>query len=61
MAEAVAFICGLFAMGFVWFVSDLDDNKYMKGYADGLRDGINEVMSDIEKIEQSSADRPSGK
>ena len=52
MVEAFAFICGLLTMGFVWFVSDLKDNKYMRGYADGLRDGINEVMSDIEKIER---------
>ena len=52
MCEAFAFICGLVAMGTIWFINDFRHNPYMRGYADGLRDGINEVMSDFTKLEK---------
>ena len=50
MSEAIAFFAGLFAMCIVWFLVDITDNKYMRGYADGLNDGIQEVLCDFEKI-----------
>ena len=49
MSEFIAFLCGLVGMGIVWFITDLQDNKYMRGYQDGLRDGINEVLNDFSK------------
>ena len=52
MSEAFAFICGLVAMGVIWFINDTKNNPYMRGYADGLRDGINEVMSDFSKLRE---------
>jgi len=43
MSEAIAFFCGLIAMAIVWFIQDTKYNPYMRGYADGLNDGIQEV------------------
>lgn len=48
--EALAFLCGLVAMSFVWFVYDAKYNPYMKGYADGLKDGIKETMHFIDEV-----------
>lgn len=50
MSEAVAFLGGLVTMAIVWFVNDTKNNPYMKGYAEGLNDGIQEVMKDFDKI-----------
>ena len=40
MSEAIAFFSGLIAMAIVWFVHDTKYNPYMRGYSDGLNDGI---------------------
>ena len=50
MSEAVAFFGGLVAMAIVWFVNDTKNNPYMRGYAEGLNDGIQEVMKDFDKL-----------
>lgn len=50
MSEAVAFFCGLATMAIVWFVNDTKHNPYMRGYAEGLNDGIQEVMKDFDKL-----------
>ena len=50
MSEAIAFFCGLTAMTIVWFVHDIKCNPYMKGYAEGVEDGIQEVMKDLPKL-----------
>lgn len=50
MDEAIAFFGGLIAMTIVWFVHDTKHNPYMRGYADGLKDGIQEVMKDFPKL-----------
>jgi len=50
MSEAVAFLSGLIAMGIVWFVHDTKYNPYMRGYSEGLMDGIQEVMKDLPKL-----------
>jgi hypothetical protein len=50
MSEVIAFFGGLIAMYIIWFVHDTKDNPYMRGYAEGLNDGIQEVMKDFDKI-----------
>lgn len=50
MSEAIAFFCGFVTMTIVWFVNDTIHNPYMRGYADGLNDGIQEAMKCIDKI-----------
>ncbi|MBQ1800085.1 MAG: hypothetical protein II011_04960 [Prevotella sp.] len=50
MSEAIAFFCGLVTMTIVWFVNDTKNNPYMRGYAEGLHDGIQEVMKDFDKL-----------
>lgn len=50
MSEAVAFFGGLVTMAIVWFVNDTKNNPYMRGYAEGLKDGIQEVMKDFDKL-----------
>ncbi len=50
MGEAIAFFGGLIAMIVVWFAHDTKHNPYMRGYADGLKDGIQEVMKDFDKL-----------
>ena len=47
MSEAIAFISGLITMMIIWFVDDTKNNPYMRGSADGLHDGIQEVLKDI--------------
>lgn len=49
MGEAMAFFSGLIAMTIVWFVYDTKHNPYMRGYADGLNDGIQEMMKNFSK------------
>lgn len=58
MSEAVAFFGGLVAMAIVWFINDTKNNPYMRGYADGVRDGIQEVLKDFQKMrgEQDECD-----
>ena len=50
MDEAIAFFGGIITMTVVWFVHDTKHNPYMRGYADGLKDGIQEVMKDFPKL-----------
>ena len=50
MSEAIAFFCGLITMTIVWFVYDMKYNPYMRGYAEGLKDGIQEVMKDFPRL-----------
>lgn len=50
MDEAIAFFGGLVAMAIVWFVHDTKHNPYMRGYVDGLKDGIQEVTKDFPKL-----------
>ena len=50
MSEAIAFLGGLMAMTIVWIVYDTKYNPYMRGYAEGLYDGIQEVMKDFPKL-----------
>ena len=50
MSEAVAFFCGLITMAIIWFINDIKNNPYMRGYADGARDGIQEIMKDFPKL-----------
>ena len=50
MSEAIAFFFGLITMGIVWFIQDTKNNPYMRGYSDGVRDGIQEVMKDFSKL-----------
>jgi hypothetical protein len=50
MGEAIAFFGGLMAMTIVWFVHDTKYNPYMRGYSEGLNDGIQEVMKDFPKV-----------
>jgi len=50
MSEAIAFFCGLITMGIIWFIQDTKYNPYMRGYSDGVRDGIQEVMKDFSKL-----------
>lgn len=40
MTESIAFILGLFTMGFLWFMSDLFENPYQKGYKDGYENAL---------------------
>ena len=49
MSEAIAFFGGLMTMTIVWFVYDAKYNPYMRGYAEGVKDGIQEVMKDFPK------------
>lgn len=50
MSEAVAFLGGLVAMAIIWFINDAKNNPYMRGYADGVKDGIQEVMKDFPNL-----------
>lgn len=50
MSEAIAFFAGCIAMTIIWFVHDIKYNPYMRGYAEGLNDGIQEVMKDFSKL-----------
>lgn len=50
MIDALIFISGMITMGIVWFVHDMHDNPYIRGYEKGLHDGIQEVMKDFNKI-----------
>ena len=50
MNEAIAFLSGLIAMAIVWFIHDTKYNPYMRGYAEGLKDGIQEIMKDFPKL-----------
>jgi len=50
MSEAFSFVCGLVAMAVVWLIHDTKHNPYMRGYSDGLRDGIQEVMNDFSSL-----------
>ena len=50
MNEVIAFFGGLITMGIVWFINDTKNNPYMRGYSDGVRDGIQEVMKDFPKL-----------
>lgn len=50
MSEGIAFLGGLVTMTIVWFVSDLKNNPYMRGYADGVKDGIQEMLKDFPKL-----------
>lgn len=50
MSEVIAFFGGLIAMTIVWFVHDEKDNPYIRGYAEGWNDGIQEVMKDFPKL-----------
>lgn len=50
MSEAISFFCGLITMGVIWFVYDVKYNPYLRGYAKGLNDGIQEVMKDFSKL-----------
>lgn len=50
MSEAIAFFSGLIVMAIVWFVHDTKYNPYMRGYAEGLNDGIQEVMKGFPKL-----------
>lgn len=50
MSEAVAFFCGLVTMAIVWFVNDIKNSPYMRGYADGVRDGVREMMKNFPKL-----------
>jgi len=43
MSEAIAFFCGLIVMTIVWFIHDIKCNPYMRGYAEGVNDGIQDV------------------
>lgn len=58
MSEAIAFFGGAIAMTIVWFAHDIKCNPYMKGYAEGVEDGIQEVMKDLPKLrgEQDGTD-----
>lgn len=57
MSEAIAFFGGLIAMGIVWFINDIKYNPYMKGYSDGVKDGIQEVMKDFSKLKGEQDER----
>lgn len=50
MSEAFAFFGGLITMTIVWFINDTKYNPYMRGYAEGLNDGIQEMMKDFQKL-----------
>ena len=50
MTEAIAFFGGLLTMGAIWFFVDTKYNSYLKGYADGLRDGTNELMKYFPRV-----------
>lgn len=50
MSEAIAFFGGLITMTIVWFIHDIKHNPYMRGYAEGVNDGIQEVMKDLPKL-----------
>lgn len=56
MSEAIAFFGGFMTMIIVWFVSDLKNNPYMRGYADGVRDGVQEMMKDFDKLRANMRD-----
>ena len=51
MAEVIAFFAGLIAMGIIWFIEDTESNPYMRGYAEGLGDGLEEALKMLEKAE----------
>lgn len=51
MAETIAFFAGLIAMGIIWFIEDTESNQYMRGYAKGLGDGLEEALKMLEKAE----------
>ena len=57
MSEAIAFFGGLIAMTIVWFVHDTKYNPYMRKYAEGLNDGIQEVMKDFSKLRGEQEER----
>lgn len=50
MSEAIAFLSGLIAMTIVWFIHDTKYNPYMRGYSEGVKAGIQEVMKDFQKL-----------
>lgn len=50
MTEAIAFFGGLLTMGAIWFFVDTKYNSYLRGYADGLRDGTNELMKYFPRV-----------
>ena len=52
MSELIAFLIGFAVMGALWFISDLIRDPYMKGYSEGLRDGIQEVLNDFPKLKE---------
>jgi len=45
-----AFAGGLAVMWSIWLIHDLKNSPYMKGYSDGLRDGIQEVLNDFPSL-----------
>lgn len=48
--EVFSFVCGLMAMWAVWFIHDIIHNPYMRGYSDGVRDGMEEVLNDFPSL-----------
>ena len=50
MSEAIAFVSGLITMTIVWFVHDIKNNPYMREYAEGVHDGIQEVLKDFPEL-----------
>lgn len=50
MSEGIAFFGGIITMTIIWFINDIKNNPYMRGYAKGLNDGIQEVMKDFPKL-----------
>lgn len=56
MSETIAFFGGALLVGIIWFWNDTANNPYMRGYADGLHDGIEEVtkivLSELESLKK---------
>ena len=52
MSELIAFLIGFGVMGAIWCINDLIRNPYMRGYSEGLRDGIQEVLNDFPKLKE---------
>ena len=52
MSELIAFLIGFVGMGILWFYSEYTQNPYQRGYSDGMRDGIQEVLNDFSSLKE---------
>jgi hypothetical protein len=49
MTHFLAYLSGVISMGVLWFLSDIKDNRYSRGYYDGFMEAIDEMKEELIK------------